>query len=61
MISEDDFNKLKTEIIHGESNPNFKEDSYPDYKEENNNFCTNCGSKVENDAKFCQSCGNKLN
>ena len=61
LISEEDFNKLKTEIIHGESNHNFNEDANPEYKEENNNFCTNCGSKVENDAKFCQSCGNKLN
>ena len=54
-------NKLKNEIIHGESNPNFNEDAELDYNEENNNFCTNCGSEVEIDAKFCPSCGNKIN
>ena len=60
LISEEEFNKMKNEIIHGESNSNFKED-VADYKEENNDFCINCGSKVELDAKFCPSCGNKLN
>ena len=61
LISEAEFNKMKNEIIHGESNPNFKEEVESDYKEENNNFCTNCGSKVDLDAIFCPSCGNKLN
>ena len=61
LISEEEFNKLKNEIIHGESNPNFNEDAELDYNEENNNFCTNCGSEVEIDAKFCPSCGNKIN
>ena len=62
LISEEEFNKLKNEIIHGESNPNFNEDAELDYNEENNNnFCTNCRSEVEIDAKFCPSCGNKIN
>ena len=61
LISEEEFKKLKNEIIHGESNPNFNEDTELNYNEKNNNFCANCGSEVEIDAKFCQSCGNKLN
>ena len=25
------------------------------------NFCTNCGSKIQQGDQFCQNCGNKLN
>ncbi len=27
---------------------------------ENNSFCTNCGAKIEEDAKFCIKCGGSL-
>lgn len=27
---------------------------------DNNNFCANCGAKLDNGAKFCSSCGNKV-
>ncbi len=27
---------------------------------ENNNFCTCCGAKLEEDANFCISCGNPI-
>ena len=27
---------------------------------ENNNFCTHCGAKIEEDAKFCINCGSSL-
>lgn len=60
LISEEEFNKLKNKIIHGESTSNSDNDVDLDHKKEYNNFCTNCGSKIENDAKFCSSCGNKL-
>ena len=60
LISEEEFNKLKNEIIHGESNSNFNEDIRLD-NEESNKFCPNCGSEVELDDRFCTSCGNKLN
>lgn len=26
-----------------------------------NNFCTHCGAKLEEDAKFCTSCGKAIN
>lgn len=26
----------------------------------NNNFCSKCGNKLEDDAKFCHNCGEKL-
>lgn len=61
LINEDEFNKLKNEIIHRKSNHNLNEDTELDYNDGTNNFCTNCGSEVEIDAKFCPSCGNKLN
>ena len=60
LINEEEFNKMKNEIIHGESNSDFSEDVGLNYKEEHNNFCANCGCEVEADAKFCTSCGNKL-
>lgn len=60
LITEEEFNKLKNEIIHGESNPNFNEDIKSN-TEENKKFCPNCGSEVELDDMFCTSCGNKLN
>ena len=60
LISEEEFNKLKNEIINGESNLNFNEDILSD-KEENKKFCPTCGSEVELDDMFCSSCGNKLN
>ena len=28
---------------------------------ENNNFCTFCGAKLEDDANFCTSCGKTVN
>lgn len=28
---------------------------------ENNNFCQNCGKKVDINAKFCANCGNAIN
>ena len=56
LISEEEFNKLKNEIIRGESDLNVNENA-----ETKNNFCPNCGCEVEADAKFCSSCGNKLN
>lgn len=59
LISEEEFNKLKNEVIGGESNPDVNENAESD-NEVTKNFCTNCGSKVELDAKFCSSCGNKL-
>ena len=59
LISEEEFNKLKNEIIHGESNPNFNEDILSE-KDENKKFCSNCGSEVELDDMFCTSCGKKL-
>ena len=61
LISEKEFNKLKNEIIYDESNLNFNKNAEVYHTEENNTFCTNCGSEVDFDAKFCQSCGNKLN
>lgn len=61
LISEDEFNKMKNEIIHGESNLAFNEEPSLDYMEKNNTFCPNCGCEVEGDAKFCSSCGNRLN
>ncbi len=61
LISEDEFNKMKNEIIHGESNSSFNEEMSSDYMEKNYAFCPNCGCEVEDDAKFCSSCGNKLN
>ena len=61
LISEDEFNKMKNEIIHGESNSLFNEEPNSDYMEKNHAFCPNCGCEVEYDAKFCSSCGNKLN
>lgn len=60
LISEEEFNKLKNEIIQGESNSNFNEDIGL-YNKESNKFCPNCGSEVELDDRFCTSCGNKLN
>ena len=24
-------------------------------------YCNNCGSKIENDQSFCKTCGNKIN
>ena len=59
LISEEEFNKLKNEIIHGESNPNFNEDMESD-NEENKKFCPTCGSEVEIDSNFCSDCGYKL-
>lgn len=59
LISENEFNKLKNEIIHGESNTNLNEEVK--LEEVKNNFCTNCGYKIEDNAKFCPNCGNKLN
>ena len=61
LITEEDFNKLKNEIIYAESNPNINEEINFECESENNNFCTNCGNKIEYGAKFCQFCGNKLN
>ena len=52
--------KMKNELIYGESNPDPNGDTESDYKEENNKFCTKCGSKVELNDKFCPSRENKL-
>lgn len=60
LISKEEFNLLKNEIIHGQSNPNQNTDDLS-YGEKKNKFCPNCGCEVESDAKFCTSCGNKLN
>ena len=60
LISEEEFNKLKNEIIHGQSSPDFNEVVETNPNEEINHFCTNCGTKVVPEAKFCPDCGNKL-
>lgn len=59
LISEDEFNKLKNEIIHDESDSNFNQDIHLNKKK--NKFCTNCGCEIVREAKFCPSCGNKIN
>ena len=60
LITKDEFIKLKSEIIYGESDPNFSQDINLDIKKENR-FCTNCGCEIVREAKFCPSCGNKIN
>ena len=59
LISEDEFNILKNEIIYGELDSNLN-DYLISHEEETKNFCSNCGCEVESDAKFCSSCGSKL-
>lgn len=61
LISEEEFNKLKNEMIHGESNLDFNGNSQYENKENEINFCTNCGTEIKQGASFCPSCGNKLN
>ena len=60
LISEEEFTKLKNEIINGEPVSDLNEDNLVDYRQVKNKFCIYCGSEVDSDAKFCQSCGNKL-
>ena len=60
LISEEEFNELKNEIIPCVSDSNFNENIDMDCEDENINFCTNCGFKGEPNAIFCPSCGNKL-
>ena len=61
LITKEEFDKMKNEVIHGVSDSNVKGNVNLDYKEKNNSFCSNCGCEIEIDAKFCSSCGNKLN
>ncbi len=60
LISEEEFNELKNEIIPCGFDSNFNENIDMDCEDENINFCTNCGFKVEQNARFCPSCGSKL-
>lgn len=60
LISEDEFKMLKNEIIHGDSDHSFNNEVMLGNEEKKNNFCPNCGCKVDFDAKFCSTCGNKL-
>lgn len=60
LISEEEFAKLKNEIIHDGSNLDINENTKSD-NEEKNKFCPNCGCEVELGDNFCTSCGNKIN
>ncbi|MBQ9026830.1 MAG: hypothetical protein IJ104_10780 [Methanobrevibacter sp.] len=60
LISEEEFSKLKGEIIGGESVSGFDDEDIVDYRQVRNRFCINCGGEVDSDSKFCQSCGYKL-
>ena len=61
LISEEEFNILKREIIAVEPNSVSNDEVESDNGEVKPRFCPNCGFEVGNDAKFCSNCGNQIN
>ena len=61
LISEEEFNILKREIIAVEPNSVSNDEVESDNGEMKPRFCSNCGFEVGNDAKFCSNCGNQIN
>lgn len=60
LISKEEFNILKSEIISGEPGSVSNNDVKLENEEMKPRFCSNCGSEVDSDSKFCMNCGSKI-
>ena len=60
LISKEEFNILKSEIISGEPSSVLDNGVKLETEEMKPRFCSNCGSEVDSDSKFCMNCGSKI-
>lgn len=60
LISKEEFNILKSEIISGEPGSVSNNDVKLENEVMKPRFCSNCGSEVDSDSKFCMNCGSKI-